>query len=460
MALLIRNGEIVTASRRHIADIWCERETITRIGRDLDVPPDTTVIDAAGQYVFPGFVDPHVHAHLPYLDTFARDDFSTASRAALVGGTTCFIDFATPGRDEDPLDALATWRERSTGRAACDYSFHQVVTRFDERVEAQLREIVELGVTSFKVFLAYGDTLGISDRDLDRTLKLARELGVITAAHCENAEAIASRQKDLLLAGKTGPEWHHESRPPRIEAEGTAHFLRFAERHGAHAYVVHLSCREALAAADEARRRGVKVRVETLPQFLLLDRSFAERPDFEGAKYVMSPPLRDRANQETLWQGLATGRIDTVGTDHAPFDFADQKRRGLGDFTRIPNGLPGIEDRVNLLFTYGVKAGRIDLRRLVDVAATTPARIFGLYPRKGAIEVGSDADLVVYDPEHRGTISAATHAMNVDYNPYEGMPVEGRPSVVTVRGEVAVRDGQFVGAYDRGRFVAREPRQD
>jgi len=457
MSLVIRNGEIVTAGERTFADIGCEGETITRIGRNLDAPPGSTVIDAAGKLVFPGFVDPHVHAYLPYSGIFGKDDFSTASRAALVGGTTCFIDFATPGRHEDPLEALATWHDQSTGRAACDYTFHQVVTRFDARVEAQLREIVRQGITSFKVFLAYGDTLGISDADLDATLRLARELGVTTAAHCENSDAIAARQRELLQAGKTGPEWHHESRPPRIEAQGTAHFLRLAERHDAQAYVVHLSCREALRAAVDARRRGVRVRIETLPQFLVLDKTCAERPDFEGAKYVMSPPLRERENQEDLWRGLASGTVDTVGTDHAPFDFADQKRRGLRDFTQIPNGLPGIEDRVNLLYTYGVKAGRIDLNRLVDVAAATPARVFGLYPRKGTIEVGSDADLVVYDPDYRGSISAATHAMNVDYNPYEGMPIEGRPSVVTVRGQVAVSDGKFVGTFGRGRFIAREP---
>ena len=280
---------------------------------------------------------------------------------------------------------------------------------------------------------------------------------MIVAAHCENETLIAERQKELLAAGVHGPEGHHQSRPPLVEAEGVHHLMTFAQLTGATVYIVHLSCEEALKEALAARLRGVHVRIETLIQYLLLDATAAEQSDFEGAKYVMSPPLRDKRNQAVLWNGLRSGLIDTVATDHAPFDFEAQKTMGRDDFTKIPNGIPALEDRINLLFTHGVKAGRIDLHTFVNIASTHAAKIFGLFPRKGTIQLGADADLVVYDPEFRGTISAKTQAMNLDYSAFEGWPVQGRPSVVTVRGEVAVRDGKFVGKLGRGKFLAREP---
>jgi dihydropyrimidinase len=310
-------------------------------------------------------------------------------------------------------------------------------------------------VASFKVFLAYKGALGIDDAELFQTLTLAQRLGVITTAHCENETLVSELQKRLLAEGKTGPEFHHASRPPEVEAEGVRHLMTFARLTGAHTYIVHLSCAEALRAALEARVDGVNVWIETLIQYLLLDKTHAELPDFEGAKFVMSPPLRDRKNQEILWHGLRSGLINTLATDHAPFDFHEQKTMGREDFTKIPNGIPSLEDRVNLLYTHGVARGRIDLQTFVAVASTNAAKIFGLFPRKGAIQVGSDADLVVYDPKYRGQISAATQTMNVDYSAFEGWELEGRPSVVTVRGQVAVRDGQFVGQPDRGQFLAR-----
>jgi dihydropyrimidinase len=292
---------------------------------------------------------------------------------------------------------------------------------------------------------------------LYRTLRLARELGVIVTAHCENETLVAERQAELLAAGRTGPEAHHDSRPPLVEAEGVRHLMTFAELTGAKVYIVHLSCEEALREAMEARLRGVEVHIETLVQYLVLDKSFAERPGFDGAKYVMSPPLRDRRHQDILWRALDSGLIDTAATDHAPFDFEGQKSLGAGDFTRIPNGIPAIEDRVNLLWTYGVKAGRLDIHRFVDAASTRAAKLFGLFPRKGAIQIGADADLVVYDPNYRGTITAARHAMRVDYNAFEGMEILGRPAIVTVRGEVAARNGAFVGTIGRGQLLARRP---
>jgi dihydropyrimidinase len=457
MGLLIQNGEIVTATDRYKADIWCEGETITKIGPDLEVPPGAEVIDASGKFVFPGFIDPHTHIYLPFMGTYAKDTYATGTRAALIGGTTTIFDMCCPGGSEDAREGYELWRAKAEGEAACDYSMHMGVTRFDEASAAQLESIVAEGVASFKVFLAYKGALGIEDAELYQALALARKLGVITTAHCENATLVAARQQELLAAGKTGPEFHYVSRPPAVEAEGVQHLMSFARQTGAHIYIVHLSCEEALRAALQARQSGVHVWIETLIQYLLLDKTHAELPDFEGAKFVMSPPLREKRNQEILWHGLRTGLVDTVATDHAPFDFHQQKAMGREDFTKIPNGIPSLEDRVNLLYTHGVAAGRIDLNTFVSVASTHAAKIFGLYPRKGAIQVGSDADLVVYDPNYRGQISAAKQSMNVDYSAFEGWELAGRPAVVTVRGEVAVRDGKFVGQPGRGRFLSRPP---
>jgi dihydropyrimidinase len=390
------------------------------------------------------------------MGTFSKDTYETGSKAALVGGTTTIFDMCCPARTDEPLAGYETWRAQSEGQSACDYSFHMGVTRFDSLAKRQLREIVSRGVSSFKIFLAYKGAFGIDDTELYRALKLAKELGVIVAAHCENETLVAERQRELVAEGLLGPEQHHESRPPLVEAEGVHHLMSFAELLGTATYIVHLSCEEALREAVAARQRGVRVWIETLIQYLLLDKTDAERADFEGAKFVMSPPLRDKCNQEILWSGLRSGLINTVATDHAPFDFQGQKPMGIDDFTKIPNGIPALEDRVNLLYTYGVKTGRLSLETFVNVASTQAAKLFGLYPKKGTIAPGSDADLAIYDPDYRGSISAASQKMNVDYSAFEGWKLEGRPSVVTVRGEVAVRDGRFVGTIGRGKFLARE----
>ncbi len=457
MSLLIKGGEIVTADARYVADIWCEGETITRIESKIAPPPGAEVIDARGQYVFPGFIDPHVHIHLPFMGTLAKDTYETGSQAALAGGTTTLIEMCCPARADDALASFDQWMANAAGKSACDFTFHMGVTKFDEKSEAQFREIVRRGISSFKIFLAYKGAFGIDDGELYRTLKLARELGVIVTAHCENETLVAERQKELLAAGKTDPSQHHESRPPRVEAEGVHHLMTFAELTGASTYIVHLSCQEALDEAIAARQRGVRVAVETLIQYLVLDKTYAEKPNFEGAKYVMSPPLRDIRNQAVLWNGIRDGLVQTVATDHAPFDFQGQKPMGKDDFTKIPNGIPSLEERVSLLYTYGVKAGKIDLHTLVDAASTKAAKLFDLFPRKGSIQPGSDADLVVFDPNYRGTISAKTQAMNVDYSAFEGWKLEGRPSTVTVRGQVAVRDGKFCGTIGRGQFLQRQP---
>ena len=457
MALVIKNADIVNADTRFTADILCDGETIARIDREITPPPGAEVIDATGKHVFPGFIDPHTHIYLPFMGTFSKDDYETGTKAALVGGTTTIFEMVCPARDMSPADGFALWRQQAQGKACCDYSFHMGVTRFDTDSASQLRDIVRAGVGSFKVFLAYKGAFGVDDTELWQTLALARELGVIVTAHCENETLVSQLQRQLLAAGRTGPDAHHDSRPPRVEAEGVHHLMTFAELTGARVYIVHLSCREALDAAVAARERGVKVSIETLIQYLLLDKTWAERPDFEGAKYVMSPPLRDASNQAVLWNGLQSGLVQTVGTDHAPFDFATQKPMGRDDFTRIPNGIPSIEDRINLLWTHGVKTGRLTLQQFVAVASTNAAKIFDLWPRKGVIQPGADADLVLYDPSYRGTISAQTQTQAVDYNAFEGWPIEGRPAVVTVRGEVAVRDGTFCGTVGRGRFLKRVP---
>lgn len=456
-SILIKNGRAVNADGAFTADILAENGIITRIGIGLDAPHGTESVDASGKYVFPGFIDPHTHVYLPFMGTFSRDDYASATRAALVGGTTTIFEMVCPSRQMTAAEGYATWLAQTENKAACDFAFHMGVTRFDEPADAMLREIVAAGTTSFKIFLAYKGAFGVDDTELYRTLSLAAELGVRVCAHCENETLVAERQRELIREGVTGPEGHYLSRPPRVEAEGVHHLASFAEMTGASVYCVHTSCAEALEAAAAARARGVKLEVETLIQYLLLDKSYAERGGFEGAKFVMSPPLRDKSNQPILWNALRTGLVSTVATDHAPFDFATQKAMGKHDFTKIPNGIPAIEDRVNLLYTYGVCRGRMDLHAFVATASTNAAKLFGLFPRKGTIAVGADADLVVYDPDYRGKLSAASQAQAVDYNAFEGWEIKGRPSLVTVRGEVAVRDGTFCGTLGRGRLLKRDP---
>jgi dihydropyrimidinase len=461
MPLLIKNGRIITATDDYVADVFCAGETISRIEKSIDAracPAGTEVVDASGKYVFPGFIDPHVHIYLPFMGTYAKDTWETASRAALVGGTTTLIEMICPGKTDEPMAAFETWLSKAQGISSCDFSFHMGVTRWDASAERQFREIVERGIRSFKVFLAYKGALGVDDRELYHALKLARELGVVVTAHCENETLVAERQAELLAAGKVGPEFHEPSRPVQVEALGVHHLMTFAELTGAEVYVVHTSCDEAVREAVCAVERGVRAHVEVVLPHLVLDQSFTQKEGFEGAKYVMSPPLRDKVQLPKMWNHLRNRVVSTVATDHAPFDFETQKVMGRppkSDFTKIPNGIPSVEDRVNLLYTHGVAAGKIDLSTFVAAASTNAARIFGL-KGKGTIAVGADADIVVYDPGYRGRISAKTHQMATDYSAFEGWEIKGRPSVVAVRGQIMARDGRFVGAKGSGRLVARE----
>jgi dihydropyrimidinase len=462
VALLVRNGRIITATDDYVADIYCAGETITRIEKGLDPkslpgdPKQLEVIEAKGKLVFPGFIDPHVHIYLPFMGTYAIDDYESASHAALAGGTTTLVEMICPGPSDEPWDAFQTWMSKAKGVASVDFTFHMSAVRFEDKVREQFKRIVNAGVASFKVFLAYKGALNLSDGDLFALMGLAKRWGVIVTAHCENADSIDAMQKSLLAAGKTGPEWHGPSRPPVVEADGVHHLCAFAELTGAHVYTVHTSCDAAVREALAARHRGVDVWIECVAPHLVLDETYAARPAFEGAKWVMSPPLRAKWNQDVLWSGLKSRAISTIGTDHAPFT-TDQKKMGKDAFTKIPNGIPTIQERVDLVHTYGVAAGRLGLQAMVDACSTQAARIFGMYPKKGTIQVGSDADLVVYDPGWKGTFTKQGSFSKADYNAYEGWEKKGRPSVVTVRGLVQARDGQFVGKKGTGQFIAREP---
>ncbi len=473
MHLLIQHGEIVTATATEMADVLCCDGKIIAIGPNLTAPADAQIIDARGHLIFPGFIDPHVHIYLPFMGTFAADDYASASRAALMGGTTTLIEMCCPSRADDPREAIALWKSKAAGISSCDYTFHMGMTRFDESSAELMKHIIEEEkVTSFKVFLAYKGALGIDDTELYQTLATAASLGAVVTVHCENAELVSQLQRQLVAEGKIGPEWHEPSRPMAVEAEGCHHLVTFAEMTGAEVYVVHTSCQAAVDVLQSARAKGVNVHIETVAPYLTLDSSYAELLDFEGAKYVMSPPLRERAQQDFLWSALADGRIDVVATDHAPFDFSSQKCLGhpdparcldahgkptgnSGNFTLIPNGIPSVEERVKLLYTHGVCTGRIDLQTFVRCASTRAAEIFGLYPRKGTIAIGSDADIVIWNPEWSGTISAETHAMNVDYSAFEGWPVKGRAEWVTVRGKIMVQNAQWTGDQGHGQFLER-----
>jgi len=451
---LVRNGRVVTASESYDADLYIDGGKIALVGRGLSLPADT-VIDASGALVVPGGIDVHTHLDMPAGELTSADDFETGTRAAAFGGTTTVIDFATPEPGQSLLAALDTWRRKAEGQAVVDYGFHMALREVGETTLAEMARLTrDEGVTSFKLYLAYPGVLQVDDAAFFRALLGARECGALPLVHAENGGVIDVLVKRALARGETAPRHHALTRPPETEAEATARAIAMAGMAGASLYVVHLSCAAALAHVTSARDRGLPVHAETCPQYLFLSIADYDRPGFDGEQYVMSPPLREAADQEALWRGLAGGDLQVVATDHCPFTLAD-KARGRDDFSKIPNGAPGIETRMTLLWDGGVRAGRIDAQRFVELTSAAPARIFGLWPRKGTIAVGSDADLVVWDPERETRLSVETLHMRVDYSPYEGRVVRGGPAVVMSRGEVIVDRGEWKGRPGRGQFLKR-----
>jgi dihydropyrimidinase len=454
MSVLIKNGHIFTAVDNYVADILVDDGKIRTIGTDLSAE-DAKTIDATGKYVIPGGIDPHTHLDFPFGGTVSSDDFSTGTIAAAVGGTTSIVDFVVQQRGQALTEALEIWHQKAGGQAAVDYGFHMIIQDLPDTRLPEMDEMVRQGVTSFKMFMAYRGAVMVDDDTIFKAMARAADNGALICLHAEHGHMIDVLVQQALAQGNTAPRFHASTRPPITEAEATHRAIRMAEVAGAPVYFVHLSCVEALQEVQAARARQNYVYAETCPHYLTLDNSMYDQEGFEGAKYVLTPPLRDKWHQEELWKGLRRNDLQVVSTDHCAFRFSDQKTLGVNDFSKIPNGGPGIENRLSLLYTYGVASGLMDLNRLVEIFSTNPAKLFGLFPRKGTIAVGSDADIVVFDPDAETVISAQTHHMNIDYNLYEGMAVKGVPEVVIANGRVLVEDGEYTGISAGGRFLKR-----
>jgi dihydropyrimidinase len=456
MKTLIKNGHIVTAVDDYFADILIDNETIELIGKKLDVQADK-VIDAKGRLVIPGGIDPHTHMDMPFGGTTSSDDFETGTIAAAHGGTTTIIDFAIQQKGTPILKALETWHQKANGKASIDYGFHIIVTDLSHAdAAAEMRRCMkDEGVQSFKLFMAYPGVLLADDATIFRAMSIAGDHGGLICMHAENGVVINEIVARALAEGKTAPKYHALTRPTKAEAEGVNRAIALAEMAGSPVYIVHLSCYDALKKVKEARDEGIAAFAETCPQYLFLDQSYYERDNFEGAKYVMTPPLREKWNQDELWIGLRMNDLQVVSTDHCPFCMKDQKELGRNDFTKIPNGGPGVEHRMSLVYNGGVAKGRISLNRFVEITSTAAAKIFGLFPRKGTIAVGSDADIVIFNPDRKMTISAKTHHMRVDYSCYEGMEITGVTETVLSRGRVVIEEGKYVGKPGSGNFLKR-----
>jgi dihydropyrimidinase len=453
---LIRNGTVVTANDTTNADVLIEGGRIKEVRAGLT--GGDTVIDASGMYVIPGGIDCHTHLDMPFGGTTSADDFETGTRAAAFGGTTSIVDFAIQGRGTRMRDALDTWWKKAEGRACIDYGLHMIVTDLGTSGLEDMDEMVREGVASFKLFMAYPNVLMVDDATIFKALSQTAKNGALICMHAENGSVIDVIVARALAEGKTAPIYHALTRPPRAEAEAVHRAIALAEIAGAPVYIVHLSSEDALNEVREARDRGVPAFAETCPQYLLLSIEELKRPNFEGAKYVFTPPLRPKEHLPKLWDGLKDDHLQVVSTDHCPFCFEDQKVLGKDDFTKIPNGGPGIENRLQLIYHHGVNSGKLSLNRFVEITSTAPARIFGMYPRKGHIAPGSDADLVIWDPNARHTISAQTHHMRVDYSMFEGFEIRGNARTVISRGEVIVDGGKFLGKAGRGNYLRRDAR--
>lgn len=455
MDLIISGGKVVTAAGTYKADVGVAKGKIVEVAKKL-TDAKAKVVDAAGCLVMPGAIDVHTHLDMPFGGTVSSDDFETGTRAAAFGGTTCLIDFAIQGQGQTLKQALNTWKKKAAKKASIDYSFHLAVTDATDKVIRELETIVKEGITSFKVFLAYKGSLMIDDGAFYKILRRAREVGALTMLHAENGDIIDVLVNEALAAKQTKPIYHALTRPEECEAEATARAIRLAEMTGAPLYVVHLSCAGALEEVKLARLSGLPIMAETCPQYLTLDITRYKEPGFNGAKYVMSPPLRSKANQPELWAALASGDLQVVSTDHCPFNFKGQKDMGKKSFAAIPNGAPGIENRVQLMYNEGVRKRRISLEKMVDLLSTAPARLFSL-PQKGSISVGADADVVVFDPRADLHITARSNHMNVDYTPWQGYKGKGQIKTVLSNGQIIVDGKKFLGEPGQGKFLKRKP---
>ncbi len=452
MSVLIKNGRIITASEDYIADIFIDGEEIKTIGRQLQQEADQ-VIDADGLLIFPGGIDPHVHLDMPFMGTFSSDSYETGTRAALYGGTTTVIDFVLQTQGDTLKNALSDWRSRADGTAIGDYSFHMAVTDFNPETKLEIKEMVDEGISSFKTFMAYKGALMIDDRQMVGLMEEVKKQGGIVTTHATNGDMI-----DFLVAkhrseGKLSPLYHYLSQPEVTEAEASARFSDMINYTGSTGYIVHMTCKGALDAIRDATFRNQKVFAETCIQYLTLDASLYEE-DFEGAKWVMSPPLREKKDQAALWAGINQGLVQVVATDHCPFSW-EQKQMGKSDFSKIPNGHPAIEHRMELLFSEGVQTGKISLNKYVEVSSTNAAKIFGMFPQKGTIGIGSDADLVIFDPNEEHIISVNSHHMNTDYSAYEGWKLKGKVKTVLLRGKVVIENNECLAGRGNGRFIKR-----
>ena len=452
MRTLFKGGTVVSGQGTRPADVLVEGGTISAVGTDLSAD-GAQIVDCAGKLLFPGFIDAHTHFDLAVAGTVTADDFATGSRAALRGGTTTVIDYAAPDKGETLAYGLAKWRVKAAGRCACDYGFHMTIDDWSEGISREMGEMVDQGIPTFKMYMTY-PAMMLPEGDLYRALKRLRELGCLTGVHCENSAVIDALIAEAKAAGRIGPASHPRTRPAPLEAEAVSRLLRIAQVADVPVIIVHLSTREGLEEVRAARRRGQTVYVETCPQYLLLDESVYDAADYlDAARYVCAPPIRGAADRDALWEALKSGEIQTVATDHCSFTL-EQKRMGREDFTKIPGGLPGVEDRGVLLYTAGVAAGRIDEAAMCRLLSENAAKLYGCWPRKGVIAPGSDADIVIYDPAAEGAITAADHIQNVDYNPYEGIPARGNIHQVYLRGTLAVDRGQVLAGPD-GQFIPR-----